>query len=347
MALMRSVQLVAPRRLELRAMEGPRDPGPGEVTVRVRTVGICGSDLHYYLEGGCTGYPAVYPSVLGHEPAGEVIAVGDLGANLRQGDRVVIEPAITCGACEFCRAGRHNLCDTVRFMGGRQLPGLLRECATIPATNAVRLPESLSFREAAVVEPLSVVLHSLELGGLKPGEDVAVFGAGPIGLLAAAAARARGAARIISADRLPHRLALAREMGADMTVDIRQESAVEAVLDVTGGRGAHLVVDAAGRPDSLNPAFRAARRGGRVVLIGIPSESPMPADLHAALDREVALYSVKRSNHNDDEAIALIASGQVAASRLVTHAFALECADRAFETVAGYADGVGKAVIEL
>src|SRR5213593_3403430 len=179
---MQSVQLVAPRQVELREMPDPPDPGPGEVTVRVRAVGICGSDMHYYLEGGCAGYPAMYPSVLGHEPAGEVAAVGPGVENLMPGARVAIEPAITCGRCEFCRAGRHNLCENVIFMGGLQAPGLLREWATIPAGNAVPIPNSVSYPAATVVEPLAVILHALELTRLEPGETVAVMGAGPIGL---------------------------------------------------------------------------------------------------------------------------------------------------------------------
>ena len=198
-----------------------------------------------------------------------------------------------------------------------------------------------------MIEPLSVILHALELTRLEAGQTVAVMGAGPIGLLAAAVARVRGAGRVIVADRIGHRLALAREMGADTVVDISRESAAEAVLDLTGGRGAHLILDAAGKPDSINPALRAIRPGGHVVLIGIPSEAVTGVDLHAAMHREAALLTLKRSNHNDHEAIDLIASGRVAAAKLVTHRFPLASADRAFATVADYADGVAKAVVEL
>jgi L-iditol 2-dehydrogenase len=344
---MQSAQLVAPRRIELRRMADPRDPGPGEVTVRVRAVGICGSDMHYYLEGGCAGSPARYPSVLGHEPAGEVIAVGSGVESASVGSRVAIEPAITCGGCEFCRRGRHNLCENVVFMGGLQAPGLMRELATIPAGNVVPIPDALSFAAATVVEPLAVILHALELTHLEAGEAVAVMGAGPIGLLSAAVARMAGAGRVIIADRITARLALARELGADLTVDITRESVVEAILDSTGGRGAHLILDAAGKPDSLNPALRALRPGGRIVLIGIPSDALTEVDLHTAMHREATLYVLKRSNRNDHAAIHLIESGQIAAEKLVTHRFALDRADRAFATVAEYADGVAKAVVEL
>lgn len=344
---MQSVQLVARERVEVRPMPDPPEPGPGEVTVRVRAVGLCGSDMHYYKEGSCAGFAAVYPSVLGHEPSGEVIAVGPGVDGLAAGSRVAVEPAITCGCCEFCRGGRHNLCENVVFLGGLQAPGLLRELATIPARNATRIPDTMSYSAAAVVEPLAVIVHALELAPIEAGETVAVMGAGPIGLLAAAVLRIAGAGRVIVADRIAYRLALAREMGADVAVDITRERPAEAILDLTGGRGAHLIVDAAGKPDSINPALAAVRPGGRILLIGIPSEATTSLDLHTAMNREAALLTLKRSNRNDHAALDLLASGQIDASKLVTHRFPLGQADRAFQTVAEYADGVAKAVIEL
>ncbi|MBI3698426.1 MAG: alcohol dehydrogenase catalytic domain-containing protein [Acidobacteria bacterium] len=344
---MQSVQLVARERVELRPMPDPPDPRPGEVTVRVRAVGLCGSDMHYYLEGACAGFPAMYPCVLGHEPAGEVVAIGAGVEHLAPGVRVAVEPAISCGRCEFCQAGRHNLCENMLFMGGLQVPGLLREYATMPAGNAVPIPADMSYAVATVIEPLSVILHALDLTRLEPGETVAVMGAGPIGLLCVSVARLAGAGHIIAADRIPYRLALARELGAGTVVDIRSESAAQAILDSTGGRGAHLILDAAGKPDSLNPALRAVRPGGRIVLIGIPSDSITGVDLHAAMHREATLHALKRSNRNDHAAIELIESGKIPAAKLVTHLFALDHADRAFQTVAEYAGGVAKAVVEL
>jgi L-iditol 2-dehydrogenase len=344
---MQSVQLVARERVELREMPEPHEPGPGEVTVRVRAVGICGSDMHFYREGSCAGSAASYPIILGHEPAGEVAAVGPQVQGLRPGARVAIEPAITCGKCEFCRAGRHNLCERVVFMGGLQLPGFLREWASIPARNAVEIPSSMSYPVATVVEPLAVILHALELTRLEPGDTVAVMGAGPIGLLAVAVARIAGAGRIISADRIPCRLALAQELGADAVIDVASQPTAEAILDLTNGRGAHLIIDAAGKPDSLNPALRAVRHGGRVVLIGIPSEDMPRVDLYAALNREATLLALKRSNRNDRAALRLIESGKIDAAKLITHRFPLSQADKAFQTAAAYAEGVAKAVIEL
>ncbi len=150
-------------------MPDPPDPGPGEVVVRLRAVGVCGSDMHFYLEESCAGTPAAYPQVLGHEPAGEIAAVGAGVEDLKPGDRVAVEPAISCGACELCRSGRRNLCENIVFMGGIQLPGLLREYAVMPRENALKVPSEMSFATAATIEPLAVLLHSMNLAELKLG----------------------------------------------------------------------------------------------------------------------------------------------------------------------------------
>lgn len=196
-------------------MPAPPDPGPGEVLVKLRAVGICGSDLHWYLEGGIGTYAAAYPQVLGHEPSGEIAAVGRGVPDLREGQRVAIEPAITCGHCELCRSGRHNNCVRSVFMGTPQMPGLFREYAVVPAGNVVAVPDSMDFAAATVIEPLAVILHILELAPIRVGDSIAIFGAGPIGLLTAAVARLAGASQILAADRVAHRLRMAAQMGAD------------------------------------------------------------------------------------------------------------------------------------
>jgi L-iditol 2-dehydrogenase len=326
-------------------MPEPHDPGPGEVTVKLRAVGICGSDMHWYLEGCIGSSSAIYPQVLGHEPAGEVIAAGS-GVSLRAGDRVVVEPSITCGHCEFCLRGRHNNCVQSIFMGSPQHPGLFREYATIPARNAVRFPDSLSYSQATLIEPLAVILHVLELVDIHVGDTVAVLGAGPIGMLCASVARLAGASQIFAGDIRPYRLELARGMGAGITVDTSKESMLDAVMDHTRGRGVDLVLDAAGAADSINTAIAIARLSGRVALIGIPSERMVPVDLNAAMAKELDIQTIKRSNHNAHEAIELLRQGRVA-DALVTHRLPLEQTAAAFNMLANYSDGVGKAVIEI
>ena len=331
--------------MEVRELPMPPDPGPGEVLVRIRSVGICGSDMHWYLEGGIGAYRAVYPQVLGHEPAGEIVAAGP-GVALEAGCKVAVEPAITCGHCEHCLAGRHNNCLSAVFMGGPARHGLFLEYATMPAANVVTIPDGMSFRDATAIEPLAVILHVLELVRIRLGDTVAVMGAGPIGLLTAAMARIAGAARVFVADRLPHRLALARRMGADAAIDLRTESLLEAVLDQTRGRGVDIAIDAAGSIEAINTAIAAARVGGQVVMIGIPGENKTPVDVLGAMDKELNLQTIRRSNHNAHAAIELLLSGRIPGD-FMTHNYPLEETPRAFQTLAAYADGIGKAVIDI
>ncbi len=342
---MRSVELVAPRRLEERVVSQPPDPGPGEVLVRLRAVGICGSDMHWYLEGGIGAFPASYPMVLGHEPVGEVLAAGS-GVPLKPGAKVAIEPSITCGHCEHCLAGHHNNCVQSVFMGSPQAPGFFREYAVVPARNTDPVPQEMSLVRASLIEPVAVILHVMELVEIRVGDTVAVLGAGSIGMLCATMARLAGASRVFIADRLKHRLELARAMGADVVIHTPTENPAEIVLDATRGRGVDVVLDAAGAVETINAGLALCRPGGSFVLIGIPSEKQLVVDLHTAMAKEVRLLTVKRSNHKGAAAIELLRAGRIPEA-LVTHRLPLERTPAAFEMLAAYSDGVGKVVIEF
>ncbi len=339
-----SVQLAAPKRLALVDIPEPPDPGPGELLLRVRAVGVCGSDLHWYREGRIGPVPASYPMVLGHEPAAEVVAVGAGVTRFRAGDRVAVEPTISCGHCEFCLTGRHNNCEEACFMGSPWAPGLLREYAVVPRNNATKFPAEMTFRQATLIEPLAVIMHLIDLVPIRPLDTVAVLGAGPIGMLAAAVARASGASRVIAADRLPHRLALARAMGATDVCELARLPA--AVADLTGGRGVDLVLDAAGDPATINTGLTIARAGATFALIGIPVEPGTPVDLHTAMAREIRIQTLKRSNHRSASALAMLLTGAVN-DALITHAEPATRACEAFDTLDGYRDGIGKLVLEF
>src|ERR1700742_2044846 len=225
-------------------MAQPPDPAHGEITVRIRAVGVCGSDLHWYEDGRIGEIPAAFPQVLGHEPAGDVIAIGAGVEDLTTGDRVVLEPTLSCGHCEYCILGQHNHCVRGIFLGGPQAPGLFRDYVTLPAGNCTRVPSTLDYGIATLVEPIAVMMHMLELITIRPGDTVVVTGAGPIGMLCAAIAKASGAGRVIIADRLAYRLKLAMPMGADVAIDTTAKSLIETVADATHGRGADVVLEA-------------------------------------------------------------------------------------------------------
>jgi L-iditol 2-dehydrogenase len=343
---MKAVHLVSPRRFEVVDLPLPPDPGPGEVLLKVRSVGICGSDLHWYLDGRIGSNVCVFPQILGHEPVAEIVAVGAGVPASRVGERVFVEPAIPCGHCEHCVGGNPHLCPECRFLGSSPTKGLFREFGVMPAHNALALPAELSDAAATVAEPLSIILHTMELAGMRVGDTVAVLGSGPIGMLCAAVARMSGASRVFVADKVAHRVSLGLKMGGDVGIHTATESVCDKIMDLTGGRGVDVVLDAAAMTETINWGIRIARRGGTFVLVGLPTEVELNIDLHTAMNKEVPIKTVRRSRLNTDMALALIQARRIS-DALITHRFPLERTAEAFETLVEYADGVGKVIIEV
>lgn len=340
---MKSVPLVAPKRLEVIEAKMPDGPRAGEVLVRLRAVGLCGSDMHWWADGRIHSGMAKYPQVLGHEPAGEVVEVGSGVTSIRVGDRVSIEPSLTCGHCEFCIQGRHNLCIHSRFMGGPDAEGFLREFAVVPVHNADPVPEGLTWLQATMMEPVAVWVHVFELSPLKMQQAVAILGCGPIGLIGIAMAKNAGC-RVIACDKVSHRVKMAQACGADAAVDVADLAA--AVDQFTRGMGADQVFDAAGAPETIALGIGAAKSGGRFTLIGIPTPLRFEVDLHTAMAKELSFQMMKRSNHKGLAAGALLAAGRIP-FEMITHVLPLEKAQEGFELVHDYRDGVGKVVFEI
>lgn len=324
----------------------PDGPGPGEVLVRLKAVGLCGSDLHWWNEGNIHGTPAAYPQILGHEPVGEIVETGPGVQGLEAGSRVSIEPSLTCGHCEFCLSGRHNLCATSRFMGGPQAAGFLQDYRVVPAHNCDPIPAELTWRQATLMEPVAVWVHIYELAPVKMRQTVVVLGCGSIGLLGVAMAKAAGAGMILACDKAPHRLEMARRLGADVALEAGWGDFEDAVMQATRGRGADVVYDAAGAPETIHLGIQCAKSGGDFVLIGIPEPLRFEVDLHTAMAKELRLQMIKRSNHKGRAAGALLASGQIPTS-IITHRLPLAAAQQGFEMLYDRADGVGKLVFDM
>jgi L-iditol 2-dehydrogenase len=321
------------------------DPGPGEVQVRIDAVGICGSDLHSYADGGVGDTPCQYPMVLGHEPAGVVQKTGSGVTGWSAGDRAAFEPAIYCYHCEFCRTGRHNVCANLRFMSMPGDPGFFREYANIPAHNLVAIPAGLGFREATMIEPLAVVLHSMQFVALRPAETAAVFGTGPIGLMTVICLKLSGAGRVWAVEPVAARRELAKQAGADAVLDPGGTDASREILRDTGGRGVDLAIDCAAMGGSVNHCLRAARHGGRVVITGIPVEREVPLEFSPMRRKELAIYTVRRSNHETEAAREILVANLPRFAAMITHTRPLERIAEAFALVERRGDGVGKLVI--
>ena len=301
-------------------------PGPGEVLVRVTAVGICGSDVHWYQEGRIGGDRIETPLVLGHECAGVI----EGGA--RHGQRVAIDPAQPCGQCEFCEEGNPNLCSALRFAGHAPQDGAMRRFIAWPERSLVPLPEGMSDVDGAMLEPLGVALYSVDLGEVKPGMSVGVFGCGAIGLSILQIARATGATRLFATDlpSVPHRLAAARGFGAS-TFESDAGAEVRAILAATGGRGVDVAFDASGDPEAVEAAVAAVKPGGRAILVGIPCEDRTTFTASTARRKDLTVRVVHRMKHTYPRAMQLVGSGRVDVRSPVTHHFPLAEVARAFD----------------
>lgn len=313
----------------------------------VKAVGICGSDLHYFSEGLIGDTPCVYPMVLGHEPAGVVARTGPGVSGWTEGDAAVLEPAMYCYHCEFCLTGHHNVCSNLRFLSTPGDPGFFREYVNLPAHNLIRLPPNLSLNEGTMVEPLAVVLHSMSFAAIRPGETALVIGGGPIGLLTIAALKLSGASRVWAVEPLAHRRELAKLLSADAVVDPTQVDVVQQILNDTGQRGVDVAIDCASKGDTANQAIRATRNAGRVVITGIPSEEYVSLAFHVIRRKEIAIYTVRRSNKEGGTALQLLSDQPQRFVPMLTHARPLTEVQAAFEVCETYSDGVGKFVLTL
>jgi L-iditol 2-dehydrogenase len=312
------------------------DPGPGEVQVRVGAVGICGSDLHSYAEGSIGDSPCTYPMV---------VRTGSGVTGWQPGDRAALEPALYCYHCEYCRAGRCNVCANIRFLGNPGYPGFFREFVNLPAANLLAIPPGMSLELATVVEPLAVALHSMRFAAVQPGETVAVFGAGPIGLLTIACLKVAGAGRIWAIDPVARRRELARHLGADAALDPAQIDGARQILADTAQRGVDCAIDCAAKEGTTNAAIHSARSAGRVVLTGIHSDAMVPFETSPMRRKELAIFNVRRSNDEPHAALELLTARMAWFAPLVTHTRPLHAVADAFTINEHYADGVGKMVI--
>jgi L-iditol 2-dehydrogenase len=319
----RALRLHATGDLRLHEEERP-EPREAETLVRVSAVGLCGSDLHWFGEGGIGETRLTRPLVLGHELAGIT----------EDGRRVAIDPAVPCESCALCRDGHPNLCEAVRFAGHGADDGGLREWMAWPERALFALPDALSDADGAMLEPLGVALHAVDLAHVRAGASVGVFGCGPIGLLALQAARLAGAGRLVATDRAdrPHRLEAARRLGAEVFA-AEGGREVLSIRDALGGR-LDVAIELAGENAAVDAALDAVRPGARVVLAGIPAEERTSFRAATARRKGLTLVLSRRMKHVYPRAIGLVAEGKVDVRSAVTHQFPLERAAEAFATAA-------------
>jgi L-iditol 2-dehydrogenase len=321
---MKAAVLMKPGVIEIVERDIPT-PAKDEALIRVKAVGLCGSDVHYYEHGKIGPYVVKKPIILGHESAGEIVSLGSDVRQLAIGQRVTVEPGVTCGRCNYCKTGRYNLCPDVKFLATPPYDGAFCEYICIRADFLYPIPDHMSYEAAALVEPFSVGLHAVKRGYLQAGESVAILGMGPIGLLTAAAAKSAGAKRIIGVDLEDFRLSAAGKMGATDVINLRNENVRDAIRRLTGDQGVDVAIE------TLQTALSSVRRGGRVVIVGLPPQDEIAMNVPSIVDNEIDIYGVFRYANTYPSGVEILASGHININDIITDYFSLDEVPRAFE----------------
>lgn len=344
---MRAAFLTAIRQFEIRNIPDPGIVNATDVLVRVRMVGVCGSDVHYYRTGRIGHQVIEFPFILGHEAAGVVEKTGKAVTRVKAGQRVALDPTAACGVCDQCRSGRENTCRNLLFVGcPKQLEGALREFAVLPETCCFPVGDGTSFERAVLSEPLAIAVYSVEKSRPPDGGSAAVLGAGPVGMSVLHVLRTRDTGNVYVTEKIRSRLEFAAGLNPKWSGPPDHPDAVDAIL-----RNEPLQLDTvyecSGDPEAVGQAIRLLKPGGTLCLIGIPEQDTMTFPIHELRRKEITLLNIRRQAGCTRKALDLLESRQIDMDAMATHVFSLERTADAFETAAGYRDGVMKAMIRL
>lgn len=322
-------------------------PGAGEVLIRIQTVGVCGSDLHYYAEGKIGDIPVQTPFVLGHEIAGTIVALGEGVQGLQTGDLVAVEPGIPCGTCEMCRSGQYNLCPEMRFLATPPYDGAFSEYLAYPAKWVFRLPEGMTATQGALIEPLAVGMHAAQLAEASLGQSAFIFGCGCIGLVTLLALRSRGVSEIYMCDVIERRMEKAMELGATAVFDSRKCDVAQEILRLTDGRGVDCVFEMTGNHNALMQTVDVACKGGVIVLVGLGPQSVMPFNFEKLIWNQVQIRPCFRYKNIYPKAIRAISSGMIHVVDIVSDRVRLEEVPEALKYHLAHKSDIIKMIVEM
>jgi len=344
---MKAAFLTGIRQLEVREAPRPGIRRDDDVLLRIATVGVCGSDMHYYRAGRIGAQVVEYPWIIGHECAGTVVEVGPKVKHLNSGDRVAVDPLDWCGRCDQCLGGRRHTCRNQAFLGcPGQVAGALAEYLIWPGKSCLKIPPSMSMVQATLLEPLSIGLYAGRLGGSLQGKQVAILGSGPIGLCTLLAVKAHWSCRVHATDLLDERLEVARSFGADWTGNASRLSIARELARLVPDQ-MDVVFECAGRQETLDEGVELLKPGGVLVMAGIPQDDRISLDMNHLRRKELVLQNVRRQNECVEPAMEMVASGRIDVLPLATHHFPMDRAKDAFDLVDGYRDSVVKAVVHV
>ena len=344
---MKAVILTGLKRMELTDVPEPSIKKDTDVLLKVEKVGVCGSDIHYYETGRIGEQIVEYPFIIGHECAATVKAVGSSVTRVKAGDCVAVDPAVSCHECDQCRQGRENTCRNVRFLGAPgQGGGCLCECIVMPQECCYPSKGAITLEQAALCEPLSIGVYAVKQSRMPEGAEVAILGAGPIGLSCLVGTKVENAKACYMTEKIDERVDGARRGGATWVGNPNKQDVVKEILQ-RQPQGMDVTFECAGQQETIDQAIELLKPGGKVMLIGSPRTERVSFDIDKLRRKEINIINVRRQNKCTQAAIDLIAFGKVSVDFMVTHRFKLEQTQDAFEMVAGYRDGVIKAMINL
>ncbi len=333
-------------KVEIQETEVPQ-PLDNEALIKIEYVGVCGSDLHYYEHGRISNFIVETPFVLGHECSGTVVKVGKDVTNLKEGDRVALEPGKTCGECEHCKSGKYNLCPDVIFFATPPVPGTFQEYVTHEASLCFKLPENVSTMEGALIEPLAVGFHAAIQGGATVGQTAVVTGAGTIGLVTLLALKAMGVPKVHVVDVVPKRLEKALELGATSVIDGRKEDAVAKIMELTENKGIDLAIETAGAEITMNQILKMAKKGSTIVFVGYSAKDTVNIPVNLILDKELNIKSVFRYRNIYPLAIESVAAGKAPIKNIVSNVFDFDNIQEALQSCIHNKEDIVKAVIKI
>jgi L-iditol 2-dehydrogenase len=342
---MKAALLTAKKQFEIKNVPAPAIGHGNDVLIKMNAVGICGSDIHYYTEGRIGDQIIRFPFIVGHEGAGTVEQVGKDVVRVRSGDRITIDPAVSCGHCDQCRTGRENTCRNLLFLGcPGQLEGCLREYIVLPEKCCFPISDTLSFEHAVISEPLAIALYAVEQSRALPGAKVAVLGAGPIGMSVLNVLKINNTGAIYVTDAIEERVAFIKRYNPAWCGNVRN---VDVVKEISAREPLLLdaVYECCGKPEALLQAIELLKPGGTLVIIGIPGIDYISFPMHSLRRKEITIKNIRRQNKCTQKAVTLVDTAINNFEPFVTHRFSLEQTPKAFDLVANYRDGVMKAVI--
>jgi len=344
---MKAAVLTNLKQIEIRQLPDPKIQNPQDVLLKIASVGICGSDVHYYLNGRIGDQVVEYPFVVGHECSAVVAEVGLDVTRLKPGDHVVVDPLISCGVCSQCAIGRFNTCVNSRFLGcPGQIAGSLSEFIVMPENCCYPIPIELDLDNAVFVEPLSIGIYARKLAGDLKGKNIGILGVGPIGMSVLLACQNADVTSIFITDKIDDRLDLAQKLGADWIgnpdkLDIVQEILTRKPTTVD------ILFECCGDQEAINQAVALLKPGGKLMIIGIPQIDQIMFDINKSRRKELCFQNVRRQNNCVQSAINFVEKNYNKISNLITHKFPLEETKEAFNLVSKYKDGVMKAIIQM